>query len=184
MFIDCLGREPTADELKDIRLNVWMLERAGFAVEDPSNAPHIAPWAWIWARVPRHEDAHAALAAAGREIAEHNQINAEALEALALEWLSKIDTEGVGAAIAKAMPALIVQNRLDASVFKAALRESLSLIWVWVSAACVALTGFVGWHFGALHQRAIFAPRMEQQAAELARQQHVIDQLTSSQPKR
>jgi hypothetical protein len=101
MFIDCLGREPTADELKDIRLNVWMLERAGFAVEDPSNAPHIAPWAWIWARLPRREDAQAALAAAGREIAEHNQISAEALEALALEWLSKIDTEGVGAAIAR-----------------------------------------------------------------------------------
>ena len=69
IFVDALGREPTADELRDIRLMVWMLTRAGFAVEDPSNAPFIAPWAWIWARLPQPLDSHAALTAAGQTIA-------------------------------------------------------------------------------------------------------------------
>jgi len=182
MFIDALARAPTADELHEIRNNLRMLERAGFAVEDPSNAPLIAPWAWLWARLPR--PGGAALPTASREIAEPNQKGIAGIQALARELPAKIDTPALAAAIAKAMPPLVVQNRIDASVFKTALRDSFSLIWVALAAACVGVAGFLGWHFSALHEHAVLLPRIAQQAAEIARQQQVIDKLATAQSKR
>ena len=118
IFVDALGREPTADELRDIQLMVWMLTRAGFAVEDPSNAPFIVPWAWIWARLPQPADSHAVLTAAGQTIAAHAQQGIERLEAVARELPAKIDHRAIAAGIAQAMPPFVVHNRIDASVFK------------------------------------------------------------------
>ncbi|HVB78318.1 MAG TPA: hypothetical protein VNE82_00025 [Candidatus Binataceae bacterium] len=178
IFVDALAREPTADELRDIRLMVWMLTRAGFAVEDPSNAPFIVPWAWIWARLPHPADSHAALTAAGQTIAAHSQQGIERLEAVARELPAKIDHRAIAAGIAQSMPPFVVHNRIDAGVFRAALRESLSLIWVSLAAACIALAGYAGWHYSALHERAAQAPLMAQQAAELHRLQQLLDRLT------
>ena len=146
MFRGMLGREPTEEELQDIRLNLRMLERAGFAVDDPSNAPFIAPWAWMWARLPREEP-------------------------------PKVDQEALAAAMVKAMPPFIVQNRIDASVFKAALRDSFSFFWIGLAAACVVLAGFLGWHVGT-SERTTFLATIARQTEQLERQQRVIDQLT------
>ena len=179
IFVDALGHEPTADELRDIQLMVWMLTRAGFAVEDPSNAPFIVPWAWIWARLPRPADSHAALTAAGQTIAAHSQQGIERLEAVARELPAKIDHRAIAAGIAQSMPPFVVHNRIDAAVFKMALRESLSLIWVSLAAAFIALAGYGGWHYSALHERADQAPLMAQQAAELHRAHQLIDRLTT-----
>jgi hypothetical protein len=180
MFIDALGREPTADEQQDIRLNLWMLTRAGFAVEDPSNAPLIAPWAWIWARLPRPADARAALIAASQEITERNQKGIETIEAVAKELPAKIDHRAIAMGVAQAMPPFVVQNRIDGSVFTTALRDSLSLIWIWLAAVCVGMAGFIGWHCSALHERTALASMMAQQADQLRRQQQVIDRLTAT----
>lgn len=130
MFIDALGREPTADEQQDIRLNLWMLTRAGFVIDDPSNAPLIAPWAWMWARLPRPTDTHSALIAFSQEIAEQSQKGIEGIETIARELPAKIDHRAIAAGIAQAMPSFVVQSCLDGSVFKTALRDSLSLIWI------------------------------------------------------
>jgi hypothetical protein len=164
IFIDALGREPTADELQDIRLNLWMLTRAGFAVEDPSNAPLITPWAWMWARLPRPTETRAAFAAVSEEIAERSQKGLETLEAIARDIPAKFDHGALATAIAERMPPLIVRNRIDASFFTAALRESFTLIWVSLAAFCIGLAGVLGWHLGALHARTRLAPRVAQHA--------------------
>jgi hypothetical protein len=175
IFIDALGREPTADELQDIRLNLWMLTRAGFAVEDPSNAPLITPWAWMWARLPRPTETRAALAAVSQEIAERSQKGIETLEAIAREIPAKFDHGALARAIAQRMPPLIVRNRIDASVFTAALRESFALIWIWVAAFCIGFAGVLGWHYGAQHARASLAPRMAQHAGLPRHPQRAIE---------
>ena len=164
LFIDALGREPTADELQDIRLNLWMLTRAGFAVEDPSNAPLITPWAWMWARLPRPTEIRAALTAASQEIAERSQKGIEMLEAIARDFPAKFDHGALATAIAQRMQPLIVRNRIDASVFASALRESFTLIWVSLAAFCIGLAALLGWHFGAVHAQTPLAPRVAQHA--------------------
>lgn len=183
IFIDALGREPTADELQDIRLNLWMLTRAGFAVEDPSNAPLITPWAWMWARLPRPTETRAALAAVSHEIAERSQKGIETLEAIARDIPAKFDHGALATAIAERMPPLIVRNRIDASVFTAALRESFTLIWVSLAAFCIGLAGVLGWHFGALHAQTPLAPRVVRHAGLPHHSQQAIERLVRPRPR-
>lgn len=177
IFIDALGREPTADELQDIRLNLWMLTRAGFAVEDPSNAPLIMPWAWMWARLPRPTEIRAALAAVSQEIAECSQKGIEALEASVRDISGKFDHGALATAITERMPALVVRNRIDASVFTTALRESFTLIWVSLAAFCISLAAALGWHFGALHAQTPLEPRVVQQVGLPHHSQRAIERL-------
>jgi hypothetical protein len=182
IFIDALGREPTANELQDIRLNLWMLTRAGFAVEDPSNAPLITPWAWMWARLPRPTETRAAFAAVSEEIAERSQKGIETLEAIARDIPAKFDHGALATAIAERMPPLIVRNRIDAGVFTKALRESFTLIWVSLAAFCIGLAGVLGWHFGALHARPSLAPRVVQHAGLPHHSQQAIERLLRPRP--
>ena len=130
IFVDALAREPIADELRDIRLMGWMLTPAGFAVEDPSNAPFIAPWGWIWARLSQPADGLVAFTAAGQSITAQNQPRIEKIEATAKDLPAKINHRAIAAGIAQSMPPFVVHNRIDAGVFKTAMRDSLSLIWV------------------------------------------------------
>ena len=165
IFLDALGREPTADELQDIRLNLWMLTRAGFAVDDPSNAPLIAPWAWMWARLPRPSQAQAAPSAPSPAVTEHSQTGVDTIEAIAQEIPAKLDPSALAAAVAERMPPLIVQHRIDSNVLTRTLRESFTLIWVWLAAFAIGLAGGLGWHYGTLHERVALAPRIVQQTA-------------------
>ena len=183
IFIDALGREPTADELQDIRLNLWMLTRAGFAVEDPSNAPLITPWAWMWARLPRPAETHAVLAAVSQEIVERSQKGIEALEATVRDIPAKFDHGALATAIVERMPPLIVRNRIDASVFTTALRESFTLLWILLAAFCIGLAGVLGWHFGALHARTSLAPRLVQHAGLPHHSQQAIERLLRPRPR-
>ena len=163
LFLDALGREPTPDELQDIRLNLWMLTRAGFAVDDPSNAPLIAPWAWMWARLPRPDQPHSAPAAPSPPVTEHSQAVIETIEALPREIPTNLDPGALAAAIAERLPPLIVQHRIDGSTLTRTLRESFTLIWVWLAAFAIGLAGVLGWHSGALHEQAALAPKIVQQ---------------------
>ena len=183
IFIDALGREPTADELQDIRLNLWMLTRAGFAVEDPSNAPLITPWAWMWARLPRPTETRAALAVVSQEITERSQNGIEALEAIVRDIPAKFDHGALAAAITERMPPLIVRNRIDAGIFTTALRESFTLTWISLAAFCIGLAGVLGWHFGALHPRAPLAPRVVQHAGLPQHSRQPIERLVCPRPR-
>ena len=46
IFIDAVGALPTEDQWKDIRSLLGILSKAGFEVDDPSNAPHVTLFAW------------------------------------------------------------------------------------------------------------------------------------------
>ncbi len=50
IFIDVLGRSPTDPEWKEIHALLGTATRAGFAIDDESNAMHVALLAWGWAR--------------------------------------------------------------------------------------------------------------------------------------
>ncbi len=50
IFIDVLGRSPTEAEWKEIHALLGTATRAGFAIDDESNAMHVALLAWGWAR--------------------------------------------------------------------------------------------------------------------------------------
>ena len=50
IFIDVLGRSPTEPEWKEIHALLGTATRAGFAIDDESNAMHVALLAWGWAR--------------------------------------------------------------------------------------------------------------------------------------
>lgn len=175
IFLDALGREPTPDELQDIRLNLWMLTRAGFAVDDPTNAPLIAPWAWMWARLPRHGQIQAAPAVPSPEVTERWQKGIETIEAIRREIPAKLDPGALAAAIAERFPPLVVQHRIDGSALTRTLRESFTLIWVWLAAFAIGLAGVLGWHYGALHERAALAPRIVQQTAPSRHRPGVIE---------
>lgn len=160
IFLDALGHEPSADELQDIRLNLWMLTRAGFAVDDPSNAPLIAPWAWMWARLPRPT----APSASDPRSAERFQKSIETIEAILREIPAKLDLSALAAAVAERMPPLMVEHRIDGSTFGTALRESFTLIWIWLAAFGIGVAGVLGWHFGALHEQTTLGPGVVQRA--------------------
>jgi len=175
IFLDALGREPTPDELQDIRLNLWMLTRAGFAVDDPSNAPLIAPWAWMWARLPRPDQPRAAPAAPSPAATEDSQAVIETIEAIPRDIPAKLDPSTLAAAIAERFPPLIVQHRIDGSALTRTLRESFTLLWVWLAAFAIGLAGALGWHYGALHERAALAPKIVQQTAPSRHRPRVIE---------
>ena len=50
IFIDVLGRSPTESQWKEIHALLGTATRAGFAIDDESNATHVALLAWGWAR--------------------------------------------------------------------------------------------------------------------------------------
>ena len=50
IFIDVLGRSPTEAEWTEIHALLGTATRAGFAIDDESNAMHVALLAWGWAR--------------------------------------------------------------------------------------------------------------------------------------
>jgi len=64
VFMDVLGRIPSEAEWKEIDSLLGTLQRAGFAVDDPTNAPHVALFAWGWARSTPRADVLAAVKAA------------------------------------------------------------------------------------------------------------------------
>jgi hypothetical protein len=64
VFMDALGRLPAEDEWKEIHSLLGILQRAGFEVDDPTNAPHVTLFAWGWARSTPRADVLAAVKAA------------------------------------------------------------------------------------------------------------------------
>jgi len=67
VFMDVLGYIPSEAERKEIKSLLGTLQRAGFAVDDPTNAPHVTLFAWGWARSTPRADVLAAVRAAVME---------------------------------------------------------------------------------------------------------------------
>ena len=176
-------REPSAEEFKDIRLNVWMLAHAGFAVEDASNAPFIAPWAWMWARGLKPNEGQTRVAAETGAVVQGINERITGVESTLKEFLAKIDPAVLATGVANAMPPLMLEHRVGPGFLQTALRDSFSLLWVWIATVCIGTSGFVGWTFGARHERSRLETVLAQEHQQLARAQQIIDRLVTTAPK-
>lgn len=168
MFLDALGRAATADELKDIQDNARMLEHAGFAVEDASNAPFIAPWAWMWAREVREKNSRTEV-----------QQRIMAAESTLGDFIAKLEPRTFALSIAKAMPPIVLSHQIDSGFLKAALRDSLSFLWIWLATFCIAGSGYLGWRLGARHDAELEA-MVSEKSQQLAHEQLINEHLLAA----
>ena len=162
IFLDILGRLPGEDEWVEIRSLLQVMEKTGFAVDDPSNAAHVALFAWGWARSTGRADALAAIRAAVAETATTAPALDLAPVRAELEALRKTLDEPQN----RQEP---VSVKVDLGVLRGALRDSFSTIWLIAAGALLALAfwGGTSWEEYRL-------------APAFTAQRQVIDRLTAS----
>ena len=154
IFIDILGRLPSEDEWLEIRSLLQVMEKTGFAPEDPSNAAHVALFAWGWAHSTRRADALAAIRAAVAETA----TKTPALDLAPLRAELEANRQEP------------VSVKLDLSVLRGALRDSFRMAWLIAAGALLALAFWGGTSWEAYRLAPAFTA-----------QQQVIDRLTAAQ---
>ena len=163
IFLDVLGRLPGEDEWVEIRSLLQVMAKTGFAVDDPSNAAHVALFAWGWARSTGRADALAAIRAAVTENATKTPaldlapLRAE-LEALRKTLDDPQNRQGP------------VSVKVDLGVLRGALRDSFSMAWLAAAGALLALAFWGGTSWEEVRLAPAFAA-----------QRQVIDRLTAAQ---
>ncbi|CUA96405.1 hypothetical protein [Thiomonas bhubaneswarensis] len=154
IFIDAIGALPTEDQWKDIRSLLGILSKAGFEVDDPSNAPHVTLFAWGWARSTGRADVLAAVKAAVLESA-----GSQAPSTLPADF----------GPVLEALTALrAAPVRIDLGVLRDALRESISTIWLLAGGLLLAFAFWAGMLCG-----------QREMLPLLAAKQQTIDQLSA-----
>ena len=154
IFIDAMGGLPTEDQWKDIRSLLGILSKAGFEVDDPSNAPHVTLFAWGWARSTGRADVLAAIKAAVLESA-----GGQAPRALPADLGPVLD----------ALTALrTAPVRIDLGVLREALSESITTISLLTGGLLLAFAFWAGMLWGQHEMRPV-----------LAAKQQTIDQLSA-----
>ncbi|WP_079415625.1 hypothetical protein [Thiomonas intermedia] len=154
IFIDAMGGLPTEDQWKDIRSLLGILSKAGFEVDDPSNAPHVTLFAWGWARSTGRADVLAAVRAAVLESAGGQAPRAQPADlGPVLDALTALRTAPV---------------RIDLSVLREALRESITTISLLTGGLLLAFAFWAGMLWGQHEMRPL-----------LAAKQQTIDQLSA-----
>ncbi len=161
IFIDILGRLPGEDEWVEIRSLLQVMGKTGFVVEDPSNAAHVALFAWGWARSTGRADALAAIRAAVAE----NAAKAPALDLAPL----RAELEALRKTLAQDRQEP-VSVKVDLGVLRGALRESFRMAWLATAGALLALAFWGGTSWEAYRLAPAFTA-----------QQQVIDRLTAAQ---
>jgi hypothetical protein len=157
IFIDAMGGLPTEDQWKDIRSLLGILSKAGFEVDDASNAPHVTLFAWGWARSTGRADVLAAVRAAVLE-------SVQAAAAPTVDFGTVLAELG---ALRKAQ-AQPVPVKVDLGVLREALRESISTLWLVAGGLLLAIAFWSGMLWGQHELQPV-----------LAAKQQVIDQLTA-----
>ena len=154
IFIDVLGRSPTEPEWKEIHALLGTATRAGFAIDDESNAMHVALLAWGWARGigradvlallrGRLQDVDTALEDVRKDMGEAIKSLQDALNAL-MERTSmqpanasalQINPEELAAALGPFLhaPAQVTQHYDIGDSVKDALHKAFK--WTWVAGA-------------------------------------------------
>ena len=160
IFLDILGRLPGEDEWVEIRSLLQVMAKTGFAVDDPSNAAHVALFAWGWARSTGRADALAAIRAAVKE----NTTRTPALDLTPL----RADLEALRKTLAKPREEP-VSVKVDLGVLRGALRDSFRMIWLIAAGALLALAFWGGTRWEAFRLAPAFTA-----------QQQIIDRLTAS----
>jgi hypothetical protein len=132
--------------------------RAGFVVDEPSNAAHVTLLAWGWARETGRGDVLAALhnnnqAIDARIAAIHQAIEKqqcvvdmvrELKERPRPQPTASLDTDGIAAALVKAMPQPTTSVKMDLSLLKDAVMESVSKLWLVIAGICLVVCFWAG----------------------------------------
>lgn len=161
IFIDLLGRSPTEPEWKEIHALLGTATRAGFAIDDESNAMHVALLAWGWARGigradllallrGRLQDADTALDDVRKDMGEAIKSLQDALNTLADRTsvqpanapALQINPEELAAALGPFLhaPAQVTQHYDVGDSIKDALHKTFK--WTWIAGA-IAIGLFV-----------------------------------------
>ena len=156
IFIDVFGRAPTEPEWKEIHALLGTATRAGFAIDDESNAMHVALLAWGWARgIGRADvlallrgrllDVDTTLEDVRKELGEASKGLQDALNALvertstqpATASAQQINPEELAAALGPFLqaPAQVTQHYDVGDSIKDALHKTFK--WTWVAGAIV-----------------------------------------------
>lgn len=143
IFMDVLGgRSPSPSEQKQIDALLTILARAGFVVDDPSNAAHVTLLAWGWARETGRGDVLTALhtnkqAIDARIATIHQAIEKfNGLVDMVRELKDhpqpalRLDTKSIATAIIQSMPPPLAKISIDTSILKDAIVDSISKLWL------------------------------------------------------
>jgi hypothetical protein len=163
VFMDVLGRLPAEDEWKEIRSLLGILQRAGFSVDDPSNAPHVTLFAWGWARSTPRADVLAAVKAAVMELGTADMASVDLTPVIS-------GLRGLQEAAARPVSVTVDEGVVRAAVREAvtsALRESISLTSMTILGLVIVVALFVGSWWGK-HQL-VATVQMQQQMIQKLR---------------
>ncbi len=158
IFIDVLGgRSPSPKEQVEIDNLLAIVKRAGFIVNDPSNAAHITMLAWSWARETGRSDVLTTLHNSRKD----NNDSLSALRQDMVQWQSivvrelsnrpqptaYIDMDAMVTAIRQSLPQSITTVKIDMTVLKEAIKESVSLLWLMLAGIGLAVSfwGGIAW---------------------------------------
>ncbi|CQR45075.1 MAG: hypothetical protein B7Z83_05635 [Thiomonas sp. 20-64-5] len=160
VFMDVLGRLPAEEEWKEIRSLLGILQRAGFSVDDPSNAPHVTLFAWGWARSTPRADVLAAVKAAVMELGTAGTPSTDLTPVLSA-------VQDLQIAAARTVTVKVDEGVVSEAVARA-LREPISLASMAILGVVIAVAFFVGTWWG-----------NRQLAPTVQMQQQMIQKLTA-----
>ncbi len=171
IFMDVLGgRSPSPSEQKQIDALLAILMRAGFVVDEPSNAAHVTMLAWGWARETGRNDVLTALHGNRQDMdakitAIHQGIERQLGVIDMVRELKdrpqpspSVDTDSIAAALIKAMPPPTASIKVDTSLLKNAVMESVSKLWLLIAGVGLVVFFWAGMEWDQ-HQ---LAPVIEQ----------------------
>jgi hypothetical protein len=203
IFMDVLGgRSPSPSEQKQIDALLAILMRAGFVVDEPSNAAHVTLLAWGWARETGRGDIlntlqvfnqqiDSKVAQIGQSIEQLKTALPPPVQPMDTDALAKkitailpvqnptIDTTGIATAIAAAMPQPTASIKMDMSVFREVIMESISKLWLIVAGIGLVIFFWAGMEW-TKHQIQPVVEQLRQQVHQMqAQNQQLIDKLAS-----
>lgn len=169
IFMDVLGgRSPSPGEQKQIDALLAILQRAGFMIDDPSNAAHITLLAWGWARetgrgevitaLHNHQQNTEAKFDAIRDAVDQTQSLVEQIRSLNNRPPPEINVEHLASALQQRMPAQASTVRLDLSILRDAFRESINKAWL----VAIGLGLVIAFWTGTEWQQHVLSPQIIQ----------------------
>jgi len=144
VFMDVLGRLPAEDEWKEIRSLLGILQRAGFEVDDPTNAPHVTLFAWGWARSTPRADVLAAVKAA---VLESGKTGAEPVDLAPALLELRLLRDAAARPVTAKVDDGVVREAVSEAVSRA-LREPISLASMVILGLFIAGAFFAGSWWG------------------------------------
>ena len=192
IFMDVLGgRSPSPSEQKQIDALLAILQRAGFVVDEPSNAAHVTLLAWGWARETGRGDVLTTLHNNNQAIDAKMATIHQAIEKLygLVDMVRELkdrpqpalslDTKSVAAAIIQSMPPPTANISIDTSILKDAVMESVSKLWLVLAGIGLVVCFWTGMEW-AQHQIQPVIGQLQLQISQMqAQNQQLINQLAN-----